>query len=125
MRFSRSQRGLSIRTVQAAFKDIEYAKLKNETTLTVDEVYDILAELWDTVKSEVDGELSHQSHTYILHLLPELRGGVNLQASHVGGVHFHKSPGSAVAGGVVIEVQGAGGGVPRIVTALPRQLGRE
>jgi leucine zipper transcription factor-like protein 1 len=66
MRFSRSQRGLSLKTVQAAFKDIEYARLKNETTLTVDEVYDILRELWDTVREEIEGELSHQSHTYVL-----------------------------------------------------------
>ena len=77
MRFSRSQRALSIRTIQAAYKDIEYARLKNETTLTVDEVHDILAELWDSAKEEIDTELSHQSHTYVL-LLRQLF----LQAEH-------------------------------------------
>jgi leucine zipper transcription factor-like protein 1 len=77
LRFTRSQRGLSIRTVQAAFKDIEYSRLKNETTLTVDEVHDILAELWESVKEEIDAELGHQSHTYVL-LLRQLF----LQAEH-------------------------------------------
>jgi leucine zipper transcription factor-like protein 1 len=77
LRFSRSQRGLSIRTIQAAYKDIEYARLRNETTLTVDEVHDILAELWESSKEEIDAELSHQAHTYIL-LLRQLF----LQADH-------------------------------------------
>lgn len=77
LRFSRSQRALSIRTIQAAYKDIEYARLRNETTLTVDEVHDILAELWESAKEEIDAELSHQSHTYVL-LLRQLF----LQADH-------------------------------------------
>jgi leucine zipper transcription factor-like protein 1 len=77
MRFSRAQRSLSIRTLQGAFKDIEYARLRNETTLTVDEVHDVLMELWDTVKEELDKELSHQSHTYVL-LLRQLF----IQAEH-------------------------------------------
>ncbi len=66
MRFSRAQRSLSLRTIQAAYKDIEHDRLKNETTLTVDEVHDILAELWEIAKEEIDTELSHQSHTYVL-----------------------------------------------------------
>lgn len=66
MRFSRAQRSLTIRTIQAAFKDIEYARLKNENTLTVDEVHDILMELWESARDEIDNELSHQSHTYVL-----------------------------------------------------------
>lgn len=66
MRFSRAQRGISIRTIHAAYKDIEYDRLKDETTLTVDEVHDMLADLWDSAKEEIDTELSHQSHTYVL-----------------------------------------------------------
>ena len=66
LRFSRSQRGLSLRTIQAAYRDIEHTRLKNETTLTVDEVHDILAELWDTAREEIDLELSHHTHTYVL-----------------------------------------------------------
>ncbi len=77
MRFSRAQRALSIRTIRAAYKDIEQARLKNETTLTVDEVHDILEELWDSAKEEIDTELSHQSHTYVL-LLRQLF----IQAEH-------------------------------------------
>ena len=77
MRFTRAQRALSLRTIQAAYRDIEHARLKNETTLTVDEVHDILAELWDVAKEEIDLELSHQSHTYIL-LLRQLF----MQAEH-------------------------------------------
>lgn len=66
MRFSKAQRGLSLRSIQAAFKDIENSRLKNETTLTVDEVHDILDELWEAAKDEIETELSHQTHTYIL-----------------------------------------------------------
>lgn len=77
MRFSRAQRGLSLRTIQATYKDIEHARLKNENTLTVDEVHDIIEELWDVAKEEIDRELSHQSHTYVL-LLRQLF----LQAEH-------------------------------------------
>ena len=77
MRFTRAQRSLSIRTIQAAYKDIEFARLRNETTLTVDEVHDILAELWESAKNEMDSELSYQTHTYVL-LLRQLF----LQAEH-------------------------------------------
>lgn len=77
MRFSRAQRGLSLRTIQATYKDIEHSRLKNETTMTVDEVHDIIEELWDVAKEEIDRELSHQSHTYVL-LLRQLF----LQAEH-------------------------------------------
>lgn len=66
MRFSRAQRGLSLRSIRAAYKDVEAHRLKNETTLTVDEVHDILEELWDIANEEIDRELSHQAHTYIL-----------------------------------------------------------
>ena len=66
MRFSRAQRSLTIRTIQGAFKDIEYSRLKNETTLTVEEVQDVLVELWNLARDEIDNELSHQSHTYVL-----------------------------------------------------------
>lgn len=66
MRFSRAQRGLSLRSIRAAYKDVESHRLKNETTLTVDEVHDILEELWDIANEEIDRELSHQAHTYIL-----------------------------------------------------------
>lgn len=66
MRFSRAQRGISLRTIRAAYKDVENHRLKNESTLTVDEVHDILEELWDLANEEIDRELSHQSHTYIL-----------------------------------------------------------
>ncbi|RNA21446.1 ADP-ribosylation factor 2 [Brachionus plicatilis] len=66
MRFSRAQRGLSLRSIRAAYKDVENHRLRNETTLTVDEVQDILEELWDIAHEEIDRELSHQSHTYIL-----------------------------------------------------------
>lgn len=77
MRFSRVQRGLSLRTIRAAYKEIEHSRLKNETTLTVDEVHDILEELWDLANEEIDRELSHQSHTYVL-LLRQLF----IQAEH-------------------------------------------
>ena len=77
MRFSRAQRGLSLRTIRAAYKDVENSRLKNETTLTVDEVHDILEELWDLANEEIDRELSHQSHTYVL-LLRQLF----IQAEH-------------------------------------------
>lgn len=77
MRFSRAQRGLSLRTIQATYKDIEHSRLKNETTMTVDEVHDIIEELWEVAKEEIDRELSHQSHTYVL-LLRQLF----LQAEH-------------------------------------------
>lgn len=66
MRFSRAQRNLSLRTIHSAYKDIEHDRLKDEQTLTVDEVHDILADLWDSAKEEIDTELSHQSHTYVL-----------------------------------------------------------
>lgn len=66
MRFSRAQRNLSLRTIHAAYKDIENDRLKDETTLTVDEVHDILTELWESAKEEIDIELSHQSHMYVL-----------------------------------------------------------
>lgn len=66
MRFSRAQRNLSLRTIHSAYKDIEHDRLKDEQTLTVDEVHEILADLWDSAKEEIDTELSHQSHTYVL-----------------------------------------------------------
>ncbi|CAF0848475.1 unnamed protein product [Brachionus calyciflorus] len=66
MRFSRAQRGLSLRSIRAAYKDVENHRLRNESTLTVDEVHDILEELWDIANEEIDRELSHQAHTYIL-----------------------------------------------------------
>jgi leucine zipper transcription factor-like protein 1 len=77
IKFSRSQRALSIRTIAGAFKEIEKSRLKNETTLTVDEVSNLLVELWDYVKEEIDTELSYQTHTYVL-LLRQLF----LQAEH-------------------------------------------
>ena len=66
MRFSRAQRSLSLRTIQATYKDIEHDRLKNESTLTVDEVHEMLSELWESAKEEIETELSHQSHTYVL-----------------------------------------------------------
>lgn len=66
MRFSRAQRNISIRTIHAAYKDIEHDYLKDETTMTVDEVHDLLTSLWESAKEEIDTELSHQSHTYVL-----------------------------------------------------------
>lgn len=66
MRFSRAQRNLSLRTIQAAYKEIEHDRLKDETTMTVEEVHEMLADLWDSAKEEIDTELSHQSHTYVL-----------------------------------------------------------
>jgi leucine zipper transcription factor-like protein 1 len=66
MRFSKAQRALSIRTIQATYQDIEHSRLKNETTLTVDEAHDILNELWEAAKDEIETELSHQTHTYVL-----------------------------------------------------------
>lgn len=66
MRFSRAQRNISIRTIHAAYKDIEHDYLKDDTTMTVDEVHDLLASLWESAKEEIDTELSHQSHTYVL-----------------------------------------------------------
>ncbi len=66
MRFSRAQRSLSLRTIQAAYKDIEHDRLKNESTLTVDEVHEMLTDLWESAKEEIETELSHQSHTYVL-----------------------------------------------------------
>ncbi len=66
MRFSRTQRNISLRTIQAAYKDIEHDRLRDETTMTVEEVHDLLAELWESAKEEIDMELSHQSHTYVL-----------------------------------------------------------
>jgi leucine zipper transcription factor-like protein 1 len=66
MRFSKAQRALSIRTIQATYQDIEHSRLKNESTLTVDEAHDILNELWEAAKDEIETELSHQTHTYVL-----------------------------------------------------------
>lgn len=66
MRFSKAQRALSIRTIQATYQDIEHSRLKNENTLTVDEVHEILSELWEAAKDEIETELSHQTHTYVL-----------------------------------------------------------
>ena len=66
MRFSRAQRSLSLRTIQATYKDIEHDRLKNESTLTVDEVHEMLSDLWESAKEEIETELSHQSHTYVL-----------------------------------------------------------
>jgi leucine zipper transcription factor-like protein 1 len=77
IKFTRSQRALSIRTINGTFKEIEKSHLKHETTLTVDEVIDLLNELWEYAKEEIDQELTHQSHTYVL-LLRQLF----LQAEH-------------------------------------------
>jgi leucine zipper transcription factor-like protein 1 len=100
LRFSRTQRTLNLRTVQAAFEDIQNARyfsdkellhldfysvkvksinkrLKDETTFTVDEVEELIGDLWDRTREEIDTELTYQSHTYVL-LLRQLL----LQAEH-------------------------------------------
>ncbi len=99
MRFARAQRDLSLRTINSDFHDIrksrqlfsyfcyksltiliflfQYLRLENETTLTVDEVEDLINDLSGLINDEIDAELTHQSHTFVL-LLRQLF----IQAEH-------------------------------------------
>uniref|UniRef100_A0A1I8IXM2 Leucine zipper transcription factor-like protein 1 n=1 Tax=Macrostomum lignano TaxID=282301 RepID=A0A1I8IXM2_9PLAT len=57
LRFARYQRGQRLKSVLGCFDDIRDSRLKDEANFTIDEVEDLLADLEENVRTEVEAEL--------------------------------------------------------------------
>ncbi|PAA63017.1 hypothetical protein BOX15_Mlig011437g4 [Macrostomum lignano] len=66
LRFARYQRGQRLKSVLGCFDDIRDSRLKDEANFTIDEVEDLLADLEENVRTEVEAELINGAHTNIL-----------------------------------------------------------
>ncbi|ESN96260.1 hypothetical protein HELRODRAFT_68387, partial [Helobdella robusta] len=68
LRFSKYQKGLRLKSVDASFSDMESSRLQ-EDTYTIDEVKEIIECLNTLVRADVETELIHTSHTVVLMLV--------------------------------------------------------